>query len=51
MTSVDIGSGVTSVAGCPKSIIVSLTGQTTTTWATDAILLVSPTLTSESDGY
>ena len=51
MTTVDIGSGVTSIVSCPKSIVVGLTGQTTSTWASDAILKVSTALKTDSDGY
>jgi hypothetical protein len=49
--SINIGSGVNEVAGCPKTITVTLTGQADSKWATDAILLESPTIKSESDGY
>ena len=51
MTTVDIGSGVAAVAGCPKTVVVGLTGQTTSTWASDAILKVSTALKTDSDGY
>jgi len=51
MTTVNIGSGVTSIASCPKTITVGLVGQTTSTWASDAILLVSTALKTDSDGY
>jgi hypothetical protein len=51
MSTVDIGSGVTSIAACPKSIVVGLVGQTTSTWASDAIILLSPALKTDSDGY
>jgi hypothetical protein len=51
MTSVDIGSGVTSIQGCPKVATITLTGQTGSAWASDAILLVSTTLTTDTDGY
>tara|TARA_B110000285_G_scaffold220003_1_gene271277 strand:+ start:156 stop:878 length:723 start_codon:yes stop_codon:yes gene_type:complete len=51
MTTVNIGSGVTSVANCPKTVTVGLAGQTTSTWASDAIILLSPALKTDSDGY
>jgi len=51
MTTVNLGSGVTSTAACPKSIAVGLVGQTTSTWASDAILKVSAALKTDSDGY
>jgi hypothetical protein len=51
MTTVDLGSAVTSVASCPKAIVVGLVGQTTSTWASDAILLESTALKTDSDGY
>ena len=51
MTTVDIGSGAASVAGCPKTLVVGLTGQTTSTWASDAIIKVSAALKTDSDGY
>jgi hypothetical protein len=51
MTTVNIGSGVTSIVSCPKTVTVGLVGQTTSTWASDAILLISAALKTDSDGY
>jgi hypothetical protein len=51
MTSVDIGSGVTSIVSCPKSIVVGLTGQTSSSWFTDAIEKETKLLKTDSDGY
>jgi hypothetical protein len=51
MSTVDIGSGVTSVLGCPKKLEVTLTGVASSVWATDAILKVSTTLKTDTDGY
>ena len=51
MSTVDIGSGVTAVLGCPKKIEVTLTGVASSVWATDAIIKVSTTLKTDTDGY
>jgi hypothetical protein len=51
MTTVNIGSGVTSILSCPKTVTVGLAGQTTSTWASDAIILESHALKTDSDGY
>jgi hypothetical protein len=48
---VDIGTGANNAASCPKVIQIGLVGQTTSTWASDAILKVSTALKTDSDGY
>ena len=50
-TTIDLGTGVASVLGCPKVNTIGLVGQTPSTWASDAILLISASLKTDSDGY
>jgi hypothetical protein len=49
----DIVQLTAATAACPKSVIVTLKGQTSmfNAWATDAILIESPEITKNSDGY
>jgi hypothetical protein len=49
-----VAMGLTSVNGttsCPKTLTVTLAGQTSSSWATDAIVKAATAIKTDSDGY
>jgi len=41
----------TATAGCPKVLDVTLTGASSSSWATDAIVKIAASIKTDSDGY
>ena len=50
MTAVAMGAA-TGTSGCPNKLDVTLTGATSSSWATDAIVKIAAAIKTDSDGY
>jgi len=50
-TNADGSTTKTRTATCPKTLNVTLAGATSSSWATDAIVKLAPTIKTDSDGY